>query len=37
MRYTIWGRSVTRVETGYEVGYFFFISRLQKKCTIPFI
>ena len=30
-------RSLTRVERGYDVGYFFFISRLQKYCTITFI
>ena len=30
LRYTIWDRSLIRVERGYDVAYFLFISRLQK-------
>ena len=30
LRYTTWDRSLIRVERGYDVAYFLFISRLQK-------
>ena len=33
IRYTIWARSLIRVERGYDAGYFAFIGRLQKYCT----
>ena len=35
VRYTIWARSLARVDRGgYDVSYFFFTSMLQKYCTI---
>ena len=37
MKYTIWARSLIIVERGYDVGYFLFISRLQKYYTFTFI
>ena len=37
MKYTIWTRSLIIVERGYDVGYFLFISRLQKYYTFTFI
>ena len=37
MKYTFWARSLIMVERGYDVGYFLFISRLQKYYTFTFI
>ena len=31
--YTIWARSLITVDRGYDVDYFFFISKLQKYYT----
>ena len=37
MKNTFWARSLIMVERGYDVGYFLFISRLQKYYTFTFI
>ena len=34
---TVWIRSLIRVERGYDVCCFFFITRLQRYCTTIFI